>query len=245
MTNANKTTNTPLASPAVTVPAVTDRVTALPVKDAAHAAKLAEKIDRFEGDVLLSPAHNAAQAIIAFGDKPDDYMAAHLSLADKVARMAESLHAGDMADVEALLIAQASALNAIFTTYCLRSAHAEADARRRGNTDPHALPHAATRPDGRPDQLLLLALKAQAASRATLDTLVNLKFPRTTVIARQANVANQQINNSAAGTPSGGWDHKDGPRADLEAGGTLGKANVSNSSVGRSPRARARNGAPR
>jgi hypothetical protein len=41
-----------------------------------------------------------------------------------------------------------------------------------------------------------MALKAQAQSRATISALVDLKYPRTTVIAKQANVANgpQQVN---------------------------------------------------
>ena len=51
------------------------------------------------------------------------------------------------------------------------------------------------------DQLKLfvsLALKAQNQSRATLDTLANIKNPRQTVITKQANISNgpQQVNNT-------------------------------------------------
>jgi hypothetical protein len=44
-----------------------------------------------------------------------------------------------------------------------------------------------------------MALKAQAQSRATIQALVELKFPRQATFVRQANIANgpQQVNNAA------------------------------------------------
>ncbi len=46
------------------------------------------------------------------------------------------------------------------------------------------------------ETMLRLALKAQSQSRATLETLANIKQPRPVVIAQQANIASQQqVNN--------------------------------------------------
>ncbi|MBA2592977.1 MAG: hypothetical protein H0U97_12290 [Gammaproteobacteria bacterium] len=47
--------------------------------------------------------------------------------------------------------------------------------------------------------LMGLALKAQAQSRATLQTLAEVKFPKSATFIRQANIAHQQqVNNSPA-----------------------------------------------
>jgi hypothetical protein len=47
---------------------------------------------------------------------------------------------------------------------------------------------------------LRLALKAQAQSRATLETLAEMKFPNPATFVRQQNVAlQQQVNNGAEG----------------------------------------------
>lgn len=51
------------------------------------------------------------------------------------------------------------------------------------------------------EAFLGLALKAQAQSRATILTLVDLKYPRQVAFVKQANIANgaQQMNNGAPG----------------------------------------------
>lgn len=86
---------------------------------------------------------------------------------------------GDLSDIEGMLVAQATALQAMFASLARR---AQVQTAQRNL-----------------EAFLGLALKAQSASRATLSALVDLKFPRTTVIAEQANVAtaggNQQVNN--------------------------------------------------
>lgn len=59
--------------------------------------------------------------------------------------------------------------------------------------------------NSRHDPLMVLALKAQAASRATITALGDLRNPRTTVFAKQVNAAggHQQVNNGAApGAPT-------------------------------------------
>jgi hypothetical protein len=82
-----------------------------------------------------------------------------------------------MARPEALLVAQAHTLNALFN-HLTRLAYRNWD-----NFD-------AT------ERLLRLALKAQTQSRATVETLGNIKNPPT-FIAQQANIAHgpQQVNN--------------------------------------------------
>lgn len=82
---------------------------------------------------------------------------------------------GDMREVEAVLVAQAAALNSIFNTLAMR----------------------ACKQDSMKfiDGFLRLALKAQSQSRATLETLAAIKNP-SVVFAKQANFANQQqVNN--------------------------------------------------
>jgi hypothetical protein len=212
---------------------------ALQTVSAAHAVRLAEKVDTQKGDAALSPAFNASLVITAFQPgNSEDRVTDILSVADKIARMAESIRTGDLAEVEGLLLAQAAALNVIFTNYCMRSVEAakegtpEGLARRgEGVSREQALREEANQ--ARADQLLLLALRAQACSRATLGTLVDLKFPRTTVFARQANLAggHQQVNNG--GTSAAGHD-------DEQGGAIPAKPCVEDSSVGQFPRARAR-----
>lgn len=89
---------------------------------------------------------------------------------------------GDLGAVEAMLLGQAAALNAMF---------AELGRRAYLNMGEH-LP--AT------DRYMRLALKAQGQCRATLETLAAIKNPPL-VFARQANINNggqQQVNNGTA-----------------------------------------------
>lgn len=93
----------------------------------------------------------------------------------------KAVHGGDLKSVEAILIGQALALDAIFTNMA-----------RKANLN------------NRMDQLELcmrLALKAQNQSRATLEALAAIKNPQQTVFMKQANIANgpQQVNNGPIG----------------------------------------------
>ena len=90
--------------------------------------------------------------------------------------------------VEEMLLAQANALNAMFTSLAERATKQE----YMKNLE------AFTR----------LALKAQSQCRATLETLADIKQPRHVVIAQQANLAHQQqVNNGTAGQPSSAPAH--------------------------------------
>lgn len=103
-----------------------------------------------------------------------------VALRDATARV----KAGDMRDMEALLVAQAFTLNKIFETCALRA---------QRNMTTHPEPARAW---------LATAIKAQAASRCTVEALVEVKHPRTATFIRaeQANVAAgpQQVNNRPA-----------------------------------------------
>ena len=85
---------------------------------------------------------------------------------------------GDLAEAEALLLAQAVTLNAIFAALVSRA---------QANMGQYL---------DAADRYMRLALKAQSQCRATLETLAVIKNPPT-VFARQANIAHgpQQVNN--------------------------------------------------
>ncbi len=86
--------------------------------------------------------------------------------------------AGDLSHLEAMLISQATALQAIFTSFAKRAAHQQ--------YQQHL------------EAYMGMALKAQAQSRATISALVDLKYPRQATFVKQANIANgpQQVNNA-------------------------------------------------
>ncbi|GAA4403143.1 hypothetical protein [Quisquiliibacterium transsilvanicum] len=96
---------------------------------------------------------------------------------------ADAVSKGDLSGAEAMLVAQASSLNAIFAEMARRAA---------ANMGEYL---SAT------ETYLRLALKAQAQCRATLETLATIQAGPV-VIARQANIAHgpQQVNNGVSST---------------------------------------------
>ena len=92
---------------------------------------------------------------------------------------AARVHGDDLREVESTLVAQASALNAVFADLAVRAQRQE------------YIPQF--------ESMLKLALRAQNQCRMTLETLANIKHP-TVVFARQANIAggHQQVNNGDA-----------------------------------------------
>jgi hypothetical protein len=109
----------------------------------------------------------------------DDHAPSDVSqLEAAIEKTAAAIHQGDLRDVEALLIAQAVALNAMFSKMSLLA--------RANMVNLPVL-----------DGLTRLALKAQGQSRATLETIAELRNP-SVVFARQANIAHgpQQVNNA-------------------------------------------------
>ncbi len=108
-----------------------------------------------------------------------------IDLTESIAVMGEKaarVKAGDLTEAEVTLMAQAVALDAIFTELARR-----AGANMGGYMN-------AT------ETYLRLAFKAQSQCRATLETLAEIKNPRAVAFVRQANIAHgpQQVNNATA-----------------------------------------------
>ena len=133
------------------------------------------------GRELSSPVVNAACTMQSFqGNVLGD--ASLMTNMEEICRITERVKSGDLSDIEGMLVGQAVALQTMFTSLARRA---------QSQTYQRHL-----------EAFMGLALRAQAGSRATLSALVDLKFPRTTVIATQANVASghQQVNNGGIST---------------------------------------------
>lgn len=94
-------------------------------------------------------------------------------------RKTARVKAGDMSELEAMLVAQATSLNSIFTEMAQRAA------KNMGEYVSAA------------DTYMRLALKAQSQARSTVETIAEMKNPRQVSFVQQANIANgpQQVNN--------------------------------------------------
>ena len=141
-----------------------------------------------------------------------------------------AIHRGDLREAEAILTAQALALNTIFKEMAVRS----------GLNMKHSLDAA--------ERLMRLALKAQGQCRATFETLAAIKNPPAAVFARQANIAHgpQQVNNrvsAPAGTTPAPACHpqlaqnellepQDGERLDTGTAGAAGARGAAMAAVG-------------
>jgi len=129
--------------------------------------------------IALLPSVNGALVMQSYlgnvGGSEADINALVAGLADSC----KDVKGGDLATMEAMLISQATALQAIFTSLAMRA---------KTQTQQRNL-----------EAFLGLALKAQAQSRATISALVDLKYPRQATFVKQANIANgpQQVNNGA------------------------------------------------
>lgn len=145
--------------------------------------RVADKLDKSQeqvhADLALNPAVNAAATVQAFGAGTIGKLEISETL-EAVMQTVAKVRKGDMSGPEAVLVAQASALNSIFTELARRAALNMAEYIEAS------------------EKYMRLALKAQAQCRATIETLAEMKNPPL-VIARQANVANgpQQVNNGA------------------------------------------------
>ena len=89
----------------------------------------------------------------------------------------ETVQSGDMQSMEAMLVGQAQSLQTIFVSLARKAAGQE-------YLKNYGI-------------FMNLALKAQAQSRATIQALTELKYPKQVAFVKQANISNghQQINN--------------------------------------------------
>jgi len=106
---------------------------------------------------------------------------------------------GDMKPIEAMLIAQAQALQTMFVSLGREAA---------GKTQLNQY-----------TAFMNLALKAQSQSRATIQALVELKYPKQATFVKQANIAHghQQVNNGTnTHTPAHAKENTNQPNELLE-----------------------------
>lgn len=136
-----------------------------------------QTIEKLTADATVNPALNAAFVV-------DTYRANILSNEVEMVSLVEALRAsmdksaaGDLSGLEAMLIGQATALQTIFVSLAKRAHHQQYQRHL--------------------EAFLGLALKAQAQSRATIQAVIDLKFPRQATFVKQANIAHgpQQVNN--------------------------------------------------
>ena len=128
-----------------------------------------------QAEASLSPSLNGAAVLEVFA-KPSfgavDVTAAISTLNEQIAE----IQRGDMSGPEAMLYAQATALQAIFVMLSRKAVAQEYVAQYQ--------------------TFMGLAFKAQAQCRTTLEALNEIKFPKSTTFVKQANIANQQqVNN--------------------------------------------------
>jgi hypothetical protein len=134
-----------------------------------------------------------------------------LALVEALNMSISGVKAGDLSRAEAMLYAQANALQGIFMGLAHRAS-------QQGYLRQW-------------DALMRVALKAQNQCRMTLETLAALKNPAPTVIAKQANITTgpQQVNNALSALekqpmPNELLEARDGqwmdPRAPSKAGST-------------------------
>ena len=128
------------------------------------------------GKLLVDPSLNAVSAMQSYqGFLGEDL--SMMSTIDEVKRITERIKGGDLSDLEGMLVSQALSLQTIYTSLARRA---------QSQTVQRNL-----------EAFLGLAFKAQGQSRSTIQTLVELKFPRQVSFVRQANITtgNQQVNN--------------------------------------------------
>ena len=145
----------------------------------APADELAMFNDKLVARTLAQPEVRAARTIQRFEGENLDINAC----ADELRKQVAEVQSGNMKRPEAMLIAQAHTLDALFSSLVLRS---------QANSRDGYLDAA--------DRYMRLALKAQAQSVRTLEALSELKNPRPVAFVRQANIAHgpQQVNNGMA-----------------------------------------------
>lgn len=140
-------------------------------------AEVVESPETRGAQMALQPSVNAAAVIqcytgAMFGKEPDINV-----LIDGLRDSFKIVKGGDLSSLEAMLVGQATALQSLFTSLARRA--------QSQQSQRHL------------EAFLGLALKAQAQSRATIQAVVELKYPRQVAFVKQANISHgpQQVNN--------------------------------------------------
>lgn len=132
--------------------------------------------ERARARTHLRPSVLAAQTIRSLiGGAPEDQLDV-TALVEELTDQVAAVKSGDLARLEAMLVAQAHTLDALFNRLARLAIHYP----------------------GTGAGYLKLALKAQGQARATAETLNEMKHPRSVAFVAQANVGqNVQVNNGA------------------------------------------------
>ncbi len=124
----------------------------------------------------------------------------HAQITDMVAELRQqsaAIHTDDLSRPESMLIAQAHTLDGLFAKLATQALTV-------GNLDGM-------------ERYMRLALKAQNQSRATLQTLGEIKAPRQIAFVKQANIGNQvQVNNESGSARPHARKNKKAPNELLE-----------------------------
>lgn len=142
-----------------------------------------DKVSESENYAKVSLSASYMGAIIS--DSFTSTILPKAELADVVSALTDKItiiQDGDMKPIEAMLISQAHALQTMFVTLGRMAASKTQLAQYTS--------------------FMNMALKAQSQSRATIQALVELKYPKQATFVKQANIANghQQVNNGSLDT---------------------------------------------
>ncbi|MBC7618145.1 MAG: hypothetical protein H7293_04005 [Candidatus Saccharibacteria bacterium] len=131
-----------------------------------------------KGRAVMHPGANAVVAITSLKNLAGGEID-RLVMLDALNESMGRVKSGDLVDLEKMLLGQATALQAMFTSFAVRASD-------QTNTKIF-------------ETYMSLALKAQNQSRATISALVDLKYPRQATFVKQANITQgpQQINNGS------------------------------------------------
>ena len=185
--------------------------------------------------VQMNHGETADQAMARTVTSPECLSASVLTICQNInqARITEmvaelrqqsaAIHANDLSRPESMLIAQAHTLDGLFAKLASKALTV-------GDLDGM-------------ERYMRLALKAQSQSRATLQTLGELKAPKQVAFVQQANIGNHvQVNNEGSSSRSRASKHKitpnellevgHGERLDTRAAGSAGGADPAMASLG-------------
>ena len=145
-----------------------------------------------KAQLAVLPSLNAGSVILAY---QTNVMGADTDINELILELQDTFKnakSGDLGRLENMLIGQATALQSIFTSLAIRAQGQEYQKNYQA--------------------FLTLALKAQSQSRATIQALVDLKYPRQVAFVKQANISHgpQQVNNGTAQEPANAGE----PRAE-------------------------------
>jgi hypothetical protein len=156
---------------------------------------------------LLDPSLGAGLSVEVWTWTEHEHL--HGELRDEIEKQIQAVRSGDMSGLETILVSQTVTLNAIFHHVCRRSG-------RHGQPEKTAM-------------MLQAALKTQAATRATIQTLVLLKSPPSMnlVTGNQTNIGEVNLNRDLRLeiAPSKLLEATDGERLDTLSAGISGREN--------------------